>query len=149
MADNGGVNTNALWQVFGAPYGLGFSSSSPNNNTVTGIVEAYDTPQYVTFTYPSGRPTLLQPGIPATFEVDMAPTDLTITPGTATVSYSLNGGAFTSAPLVDLGSNHYGVTIPGQPCFANVSYYIAVGTSAGARLDPPTTNYASHGAGRV
>jgi hypothetical protein len=143
LVDYGNVDNGTLYAAF-ARHGLGFSSSSPNNNTVTGIVEAYDTPQFVTFTYPDGIPTQLQPGAPLTFHVNMAPTSLTITPGTATLHYSVNGGPDNPTPLAVVGTNQFTATLPAEPCFTNVAFYISVGTSAGNRTDPgnaPTGTY--------
>ncbi len=138
-ADNGGPDYTELYQAF-ARHGLGFSSSSPNGyNSVTGIIEGYDTPQYVTFTYPDGPlPTHLLPGVATNFHVNMAPTALTITPGTATLHYSVNGGADNPTPLTVIGPTQFAATIPAQACFANVTFYISVGTSAGNRTDPGT-----------
>jgi hypothetical protein len=136
MVDYGNVDTFALWQAF-ARHGLGYSSNSPNGyNSVSGIVEAYDVAQYVTFSYPDGVPTQLDPQGPTTFRVRMMPTLVTLTPNTATLHYAVNGGADNQAPLTDLGNNTYRATIPAQACFANVSFYVAVGTSVGTSSDP-------------
>jgi hypothetical protein len=143
---NPGPDANTIWTAF-ARHGLGFSATSgnPPNNGI-GVVEAYDLPQYVTFTYPDGVPTQLAPSVPTTFRVNMAPTDLTITPGTATLHYTINGGSDNTAPLASIGTNQFTATIPGQACYGTVRFYIAVGTSAGNRTDPsnaPTSMYLS------
>ena len=42
-ADNGGANQDLLWAAF-AKRGMGYSASSPGNNTTTGVGEAFNTP---------------------------------------------------------------------------------------------------------
>jgi len=131
----GGAHQSRLWQAF-ARRGMGYSATSPTGGTTAGIVEAYDTPQAVHFSYPDGLPSQLQPGEPFSFRVEAAPFNLTITPDSAELFYSTDNVNFSSVDLVPIGVNQYSATLPGFECFANVRFYVQVGTSAGIRRDP-------------
>ncbi len=134
MVNNGAANRSRLWRAF-ARRGMGFSATSAAVST-TGLVEAYDVPQFVTFSYPDGLPSQLAPNSPVSFRVDMVPTDLTLSPGTAQVHYSINGGPFAAAPMTPVDADTFTATIPGSPCFAQVRYYVSVGTDQGTWRDP-------------
>ncbi|MDX2131823.1 MAG: M36 family metallopeptidase [Planctomycetota bacterium] len=141
----GGANTARLWEAF-ASRGMGFSATSPTGGSTSGIVEAFDVPQRVTFSYPDGLPTQLQPNTPTSFTVTMSPQLLTITPNTQQLFISVDGGAFTPRPLVSTGGDSYTATIPGAGCFADVRYYVSTNTNAGVRTDPvdaPASSYAA------
>ncbi len=145
LADNSGADTDALWQAF-AKRGLGYSATSPVSSTTTGVVEAYDGPNFATFTYPDGLPTQLSPSAAATFRVNIVGTALTITPGTQQMFVSIAGGAYAPVALTPAGTNMYTATIPAQTCFASVNYYFSTGTSLGNRTNPsnaPTGRYAA------
>jgi hypothetical protein len=144
LADYANADRVALWQAF-ARHGVGSSAVSLGNGG-TGITEAFDTPHFITFTYPDGVPATLQPGVATTFHVNMAPVDLTITPGTATLHYSVNGGAASTAPMALVGTNQYTATIPGQACYSDLTFYITVGTSSGTQSDPATAPASTYAA---
>ncbi|CAG1010098.1 hypothetical protein PHYC_03796 [Phycisphaerales bacterium] len=131
----GGSHAARLWEAF-ADSGMGFSATSPVGGTTTGIVEAFDTPQRVVFGYPDGLPTQLDPGVPASFHVTMTPQSLTITPNSAQLFVSVNGGSFAASSMTPTGPDTYLATIPGAACLADVSFYVQVGTSIGNRTDP-------------
>jgi hypothetical protein len=133
----GGANTAALWRGF-ARRGMGFSAASPGGSSTAGIVEAFDLPERVVFTYPSGRPSFLAPSTPTPVQVLMTPESLTLTPGTQQMFVSVNGSAFAAVPMTAQGGNLFQANLPGSPCFADVDYYFTTGTSAGARSDPFT-----------
>ncbi len=135
MVRYGGAFQVPLWRAF-AKRGMGFSASSPSGGTTAGVVEAFDTPETVNFTYPDGRPSILLPGVATTFTVSLTPRFITITPGSAAISYAVNGGSFTSAPLQHISGDTYLATIPGQACFDDISYFISVDTSIGTKSDP-------------
>jgi hypothetical protein len=135
----GGADRVPLWQAF-ARHGVGFSAiASP-------VTEAFDTPHFITFTYPDGIPTTLTPNAATTFHVNMTTTDLTITPGTAALHYSVNGGAYASAPVTLISGDLYSTTIPPEPCYSYLTFYVTVGTSAGTQSDPSTAPAASYAA---
>src|SRR5262249_30213426 len=43
QVDNAGANVNEIWRAF-AKRGMGVSARSPNSNTTSGVIEAFDTP---------------------------------------------------------------------------------------------------------
>jgi hypothetical protein len=131
----GGANQAALWRGF-ARRGLGFSASSPTGGSTAGIVENFDTPERVQFSYPLGTPTVLAPSTPTSVQVTMTPQNLTLTPNTQQLFVSVNGSSFTPVAMSSIGGNTYQANIPASPCFATVRYYASTGTSAGVRLDP-------------
>ncbi|HYE61800.1 MAG TPA: M36 family metallopeptidase [Phycisphaerales bacterium] len=144
MVNHGGADRSRLWQAF-ARRGMGVSAQSPNGASTTGIVQAFDTPQFVTFSFPAGDPpTQLQPGIPTTVRIDMAPTDLELTPNTQVMRISVNAAPYQALPMTLVSGNTFEGVIPGQPCGANVAFYFETGTSAGDRTYPtnaPATRF--------
>jgi hypothetical protein len=131
----GGVHERALWRAF-AKRGMGYSAVSPVGGATVGVIEAFDTPEQVLFTYPDGRPEMLAPGVPTTFRVILTPRLLDITPGTGTFTYSVDGGSPVTQPLTPVADDTYTATIPGLPCFSNVTYYTSVDTDIGVKSDP-------------
>jgi alpha-tubulin suppressor-like RCC1 family protein len=49
LVNNGGTNRNELWAAF-AKRGLGCSASAPASSTTTGVIEAYDLPDFLVIT---------------------------------------------------------------------------------------------------
>ncbi len=92
----------------------------------------------LTFTYPEGLPTILVPNAPNSFRVLVTTnTGVTPTPGTGTLSYSIDGNpAYTTVPMAVLGTNDYRATIPALPCGSHVRFYVSSGSSAGSVSDP-------------
>jgi hypothetical protein len=143
LVANGGVNQPAIWRAF-AKRGQGFSAISPGTTT-SGIVEAFDAPIRVNFSFPGGTPSQLQPGVTSSFDVDLSPFGLTITPNTGILHYRVgSGGPFTAAPMTAIDSDTYRATLPAFNCFDVVQYYVSVDSSSGVFTSPgaaPTTAY--------
>src|SRR5690606_38944046 len=51
LVASGGANLGALWAGF-AKRGLGASATAPAGTTTTGVVEAFDAPNTILFSYP-------------------------------------------------------------------------------------------------
>lgn len=80
----------------------------------------------VTFTFPNGTPTVIDPG-GDTFQVDVdSPTQGLI--ANTTKLWTNTGGAWTSTNLVALGGNHYAATFPAASCGQTVQYYVSAQT---------------------
>lgn len=135
LARYGGVHTSAIWQGF-AKRGMGYSATSPTGGATAGIVEAFDTPQRVNFSYPDGLPSQILPGVGTTFHVLASPFNLTINPNSGLLHYSVNGGAYSTVAMTEGPANSYTAVIPSLSCYDTVSYYVSVGTSVGVRNDP-------------
>jgi hypothetical protein len=138
FVDYAGADTAILWQGF-AKRGLGFGAVAPASSTTTGVVESYTAPSFVRFSYPDGLPSRLTPGQAAAFRVAMEGNGLTLTDGSATLTYSVGAGAPTTVPLSANAAGELVATIPAQDCYASVKFSVGVGTSAGAKVDPPPT----------
>jgi len=132
----GGAHQRRLWQAF-AKRGMGSSATSPSGGGTAGIVESFDTPERVIFTYPQGIPARFDPDQPNTFRVDTAPFFLELTPDTGRLHYSVGGAPFVETPMEYLGAGQYLATVPGFGCFDTVRYYVEVGTTSGDFVDPP------------
>jgi hypothetical protein len=142
MVNYGGEDMAQLWHGF-ARRGMGLSATSPAVSA-SGVHEAFDVPQFVTFAFPDGLPSQLSPTTATSFQVDMSPTNLTLTPDTAQVFYSVNGGEFTPAAMTAIDEDSFLATIPALPCFSEVRYYLSVGTSGGTWTHPSNAPGLTH-----
>lgn len=137
LAAFGGAHLGELWQGF-ANRGMGDSATSPSGSTTTGIVEAFDTPALILFSYPLGQPNQLMPGAAVSFNVDVSGLG-TETPidGTGMLHYQVNGGGTVAMSMASTGVNQYQATLPGFSCFDNVVFWVSSDSSAGVITDPP------------
>ncbi|MBI5361873.1 MAG: M36 family metallopeptidase [Planctomycetes bacterium] len=132
----GGAHLGDLWTGF-AKRGLGFGAVGATGSTSAGIVESFVVPSLVTFSYPTGKPTQLQPGLPTAFGVDVSGVGgQTPTPGTGQLQVSVNGGAFAPVAMTENTPNHYTATLPASSCFDQLRWYVTVGSSSGTQVDP-------------
>ena len=131
---NLGVNLPELWAGF-AKRGMGYSATSPNATTVTGVFEAFDVPPGVFFVYPNGRPTQLQPNLETSFAVQVVGPNQLV-PGSGFISYDVNGGFSTTVPLIETSLGEYVATLPPTFCFDFVNYELSVDDTSGTFLDP-------------
>lgn len=145
LVATGGANQPAIWRAF-AKRGQGFSATSPATATA-GIVEAFDVPIRVNFSFPAGTPSQLQPGVSTSFDVDLSPFGLTITPGTGILNYRVGtSGSFTPVAMTAVDSDTYRATLPAFDCFDVVQYYVSVDSSSGVFTSPgtaPTSAYSA------
>src|SRR5205085_509557 len=85
QVDFGGVDQLALWNAF-SKRGLGPGARSRDGTSAYGVVESFASAVTANFTYPNGRPAQLVPAVAATFRVDISPSFLILSPGTATLN---------------------------------------------------------------
>ncbi len=71
-------------------------------------------------------PQTVQPGVLTPLSVTIDPREDNIVPGSAQLFVSVNGGAFTGSPLVDIGGNEYTGTLPIVNCGDTLSFYLSV-----------------------
>jgi len=145
LVNNGGANQSRLWQAF-AKRGMGFSAFVPASAGTVGTIEAFDTPEFTTWIFPEGTPTLLNPGQSFEFSATVTGTNLTLVPNSGQLHYSIDGGAFTVVPLVATGPGAYTVSLPPADCFDNVAYYVSVNSNVGRKTFPtnaPTSTLAA------
>jgi hypothetical protein len=144
LVNSGGANLGELWAGF-AKRGMGASASSPSGSTTTGIVEAFDLPTLIVMTFPGGTPAQLAPGSTTTVAVDIAVLGAdTPLPGTGLLHTSVNGGSFSTTPMVVTGANTYDAVLPALSCFDTLDWYVSIDSTAGIvnapGLAPAVTN---------
>ncbi len=106
-------------------------------------------PFYLTFSYPSGRPAVIDPTTTTTFPVDIAITGGgSIVAGSVKLHVSTNGGtSYTAYPMTPVTATRFNATFPPITCGANLRYYVAAELSnGGLNLDPasaPTAFYSA------
>ncbi|UYV12840.1 MAG: hypothetical protein NCW75_00800 [Phycisphaera sp.] len=87
---------------------------------------------------------LVDPGSPQSFEVTIIEVDGTLDPGSAELFYSVEGGAFQSAPLVAVGGDQFEATFPTLECGEVVEYYVRATSDGRETIEPfgaPTTAF--------
>lgn len=135
LVNNGGANQSRLWAAF-AKRGMGYSAFVPISSSTVGTIEAFDTPEFTTWSFPSGTPAQLDPGQASSFPATVTGTNLTLVPNSAQIHYSVNGGAYQVQPCVQTAPGAYTVSIPAADCFQTVSYYVSVDTNVGRKTFP-------------
>jgi hypothetical protein len=90
------------------------------------------------FAFPNGLPDILYPNRPDTIQVVVTGIAGEVhASGSGMLYYSVNGGGYTSIPMVATGTNQYDAIIPGQECYATVNFYFSAETqSAQVDYDP-------------
>ncbi len=91
----------------------------------------------ITFTYPSGLPTLLDPA-GESLDVQVGESFAgALVPGTAQLHYDVGQGT-VSVDLVDLGGGNFSADFPSLPCGSGVEFYLSAQSSTGITwVDPP------------
>jgi len=94
----------------------------------------------LSFAFPGGLPTTVTPGSPTTFEVvvsgEYGGDPL---PGTGTLFYSVDGGAYTSEFMPSVLDHQYQATLPALDCGSEVKFYFrARERSSGYVFHPDT-----------
>ncbi len=104
-------------------------------------------PISLSFSYPSGQPTTAAPGAPTNFQVQI--TILgggSVVANSAKIYWSVNGGAYSNAPLALVSGTLYSAALPAFNCGEAVRYYVSAALSNGGTTnDPPTAPSATYG----
>ncbi len=138
LANNSGINVDILWQAF-AKRGLGAASLSPSVSA-QGIVESFLVPDLLLFGYPEGLPDVVVPEQEASLSVVIRPVgNAAVTPGSAMLHYSIDGGSFVEVALTQTGLGSYEAMIPGQPCGSRIDYYFSVSDAVLGDISDPAT----------
>ena len=91
----------------------------------------------LSFEYPNGRPDLLAPNTETIIQVNVVGIAADPAPGTGTVSYSIDGGEFTTVAMDEMNPNEYEATLPALDCLQSVNYYFSAETMSGSQVDDP------------
>jgi hypothetical protein len=96
------------------------------------------TTQGLQFSFPQGRPALVQTGQTTPVRVDITEIVGAVAPGTATLHARIGAdGPFTPTPLTALGDGAYEGALPAGPCGEVIEYYIEAGTDTGQTYASP------------
>jgi len=96
---------------------------------------------------PDGAPEYITPGETATFNVRILNGKEAYVPGTGTLHYRYDGGAWLTSALTDLGGNLYEATLPTAACDDVPEYYVSAQGDGDTTMfnpwDAPATVYTS------
>ena len=95
---------------------------------------------------PGAAPTTLAPGVSVNVPVQIQIAGETLVPGSPTLHFRYDGGAWLTQPLAHLGGENYQATLPPPVCGSTPQFYVsAAGSDSGVVTNPanaPTQNYA-------
>ncbi len=80
------------------------------------------------FVLPEGAPSVLTPGVPTTFPVEIVLNDAEIMPGSESLIYNYGSGLMI-APLVPVGGSIYEATLPAPECGDTVEFSLAASST--------------------
>jgi hypothetical protein len=95
-------------------------------------------PSDVVILLPSGSPSQVAPGVATTFPIEIQPGTGTLVPGTGTLHYRFDGGAFQTAALSALGGDDFEATLPAANCADTPEFYVSAESSTGTTVTNPT-----------
>ncbi len=128
---------------FGYPFGLGL------DNVIPGFIDpgvgAEDNPFIInlvpgpiSFAYPHGLPEdVVEPNAEISVLVTMVAEESEPAPGTGTVSYRIDDGAFITLEMVELAPNEYEATLPALDCGQVLDFYFSAETADGVMVNDP------------
>jgi len=96
---------------------------------------------------PDGPPQYAQPYGDTNFNVLVQPFGQSVVPGSPTLQYRYDGGAYQPVALTPAGGNNYTAVLPGGLCGQTAEFYVTATGSGGAFVtDPPTAPAAVYSA---
>jgi hypothetical protein len=144
----------AVEQVKQIIYETAFDLGLPgeDNDYGWGMIDAFEAVQValgsvsLTFTFPDGRPAVLDPLGGTTIRVNVSGTAVAPVPGTGTLYYS-TGGPYTAIAMDETAPNEYEAVFPSLDCLADVTYYFSADADTGDTVynpySAPGTTYAA------
>jgi hypothetical protein len=82
-------------------------------------------PGSISITLPDGAPVLLAPGSPTTFSVLIVASNESYVPGSGTLHFRYDGGAWQTSALVPAGGDFFDATLPAPDCTDTPQFYIS------------------------
>ena len=83
-------------------------------------------------------PTLIDPGTPFSFNVDIRPGTENVLAGSPTLHYRFDGGAFQQSPLAPVGGDIYEATLPAPACGDDPEFYVSAEGDGGTTVTDPS-----------
>ena len=100
-----------------------------------------DAPVGIDFTYPDGRPDMIDPNATHDVAVNITPAGGTVESGSALLWTSVDDGSFSSSPLSG-GPDDYVATLPALDCDQSLHWYVSADLAGGATYrDPASGSY--------
>ncbi len=99
----------------------------------------YDYPPIIGLDVEADEPRVVSDSATTTFTVEINPFDDTLVASSETLRYRYDGGAFLTAPLVNVGGTTYEATLPQGACDDMPEFYVsAESVESGVVSDPPS-----------
>lgn len=96
-------------------------------------------------TLPNGAPQIAQPYDVTPFDVVVTPFGEAVTPGSPTLHYRTDGGAYLTAPLTPVAGTLYTAALPPGLCGQTFEFYVSAAGSGGTIVsDPPNAPAATY-----
>ncbi|HRX85347.1 MAG TPA: M12 family metallo-peptidase, partial [Phycisphaerae bacterium] len=95
-------------------------------------------PEGLAITIVGGAPTSLAAGVPTVMPVQVIPFTENVVPGSPTLHYRLNGGAYATVALTPQGGNMYEAVLPRAVCTDTPEFYVTAQGDQGASASDPT-----------
>lgn len=144
MVNNDGANRCLLWAGFAAR-GLGASAVGVPPNLTEGVVESFEVPAGVSFSFPDGAPDASAPGA-IEFDVRITPPCAApVDEGSEQLFISTSGGPFVASALTPTGDGFFRAAIGGLTCGKVIRYYVGATVNGVLFTNPPgapATSYA-------
>ena len=102
----------------------------------TGDVVAEEPPLRITF--PNGLPNEFAPETPTMFDVEITAGAESLVPGSATLHYRYDGGAFLTATLAAQGGDLFTATLPAALCADTPEFYVSAQGDQGSGVSNPS-----------
>jgi hypothetical protein len=93
--------------------------------------------ELINFAYPDGLPEIVTPGADYTLRFNAEATAGEPVPGTGELWYSVDGGAFQQATVMEIAPNQYEATLPGADCPSPIEFYVSAEDIGGLRVTDP------------
>ena len=110
--------------------------------TVYVVNDTYVPQPALMLSYPQGVPFLLTPEQPNTIEVSVTGLfDGTPVSGSGLLHYAIDGEAYQTSPLAELGGNLYEATLPALDCHSRCQFYVSIDEPTSGTFYSPEPEY--------
>jgi len=114
-----------------------FKPGTPTTVNALTVVPVPEPPA-LAITLPNDPPSLIMPGKSVTFKVEVTPGAENIVPGSPTLHYRYDGGAFQTSALTPLGGDLYNAELPTVDCGDMPEFYVSASGDGGTTVTSPT-----------